>query len=410
MPEEDFFEAYFSFIGDCEVPKIYIRWCAVAGIGAVLARQFWLGHGSSDIYPNHYIMLIGNPGTRKDTGIGQIRKAINAAGYTKIAATRTTKERFIMDLEGLPLDGSKLDEAQMQKLLSDSEDEVHDMFVMAGEFGEFTGYGNAEFISLLTALWDNLAVYDGRTKNSRSVMVHKPTVSILGGNTHSGFALTFPTEVIGQGFLSRVLLIYADPTSKRIAWPRIIRPAEWEILGKYLKAIQLKVHGEASITQEARDALAEIYETWTDLEDVRFRHYSNRRHTHLLKLCLVCAAARISTEITVPDVIYANSILTNAENFMPRALGEFGKGKHADVAAKVLDFLDNTNAPATIPDIWKVVSTDLDKIADLAHIIANLEQADKIQRIASKGFLPKKKPPKQDSKYIDYSLLREWQF
>lgn len=410
MPEgEDFFAAYFDHASNCEVPLIYTRWCAVSGIGALLARQCWIVHGGSKIYPNQYIMLIGNPGARKDTAIAMMRKVLLCAGYDKIAATKTSKERFIMDIAGIPLEGEGLDKRKIDELLgSDDRETVHDIYVMSGEFGTFVGYGNGEFISMLTTLWDNLPDYDGRYKNSRSVLVYQPTVSILGGNTHRGFALTFPSDIMDQGFLSRLLLIYGEPIGRRITFPKVITEEERQVLARWLQEMLFTMQGELELTQEAKQALDDIYQTWVDLDDIRFQHYSSRRLTHLFKLCIICAAARKSRVIDLQDVIYGNTMLTHAENLMPRALGEFGKSKHADVAAKILEFMEQHVLPATINDIWKAVSTELDKLPDLANILYNLEQADKIQRAGKAAFLPKKKPAKADSKYINYSLLKEY--
>ncbi|MFK5283171.1 hypothetical protein ACI3PL_26730, partial [Lacticaseibacillus paracasei] len=73
-------------------------------------------------------------------------------------------------------------------------------FIAADEFNNFIGLGNTDFISILGELWDYEGVYDYRLKNSKSVFIPYPTISILGGNTPTGFSQAFPPESIGQGF------------------------------------------------------------------------------------------------------------------------------------------------------------------------------------------------------------------
>jgi hypothetical protein len=94
---------------------------------------------------------------------------------------------------------------------------------------------------------------------------------------------------------------------------------------------------------------------------------------------------------------------------MPKALGEFGKAKHSDVTHKIVQLLDSTPRVLTYKEIWKHVSNDLEKMADLSTLLQNLATADKIQVVPEgKGFLPKKKVIEQhDSSVLDYSLLTE---
>jgi len=187
-----------------------------------------------------------------------------------------------------------------------------------------------------------------------------------------------------------MLLVYADPSGKKITRPQVPDPAETEELVKYLAEIKTKCAGEISVTRAADKLLDKIYKTYIPMEDVRFESYAGRRFDHLLKLCLVVAASRLSTEITEQDVIYANTILTHTEHFMPKALGEFGKARHSDTVHKIMQLLDSTHKVLSMADIWKAVVQDLEKISDLADILRNLVLAEKIQSVKG-GFLPYKK-------------------
>src|SRR4051812_8728692 len=97
---EDFFSTYFAYTEATEPPITYHRWCAIGTIAALLARNFYIQHGHFRIYPNLYIQLIGDPGSRKSTAIKLIKKLLLASGYDTIAADKTSKEKFLVDLEG----------------------------------------------------------------------------------------------------------------------------------------------------------------------------------------------------------------------------------------------------------------------------------------------------------------------
>jgi len=414
---EDFISSYLSYASDTEVPAIFHRWAAISSIGAFLGRRYYLNHGHFTIYPNIYCMLVGASGTRKSTAIKLFKKLLVAAGYDTIAADKTTKEKFILDLSGETDDSTliksdkQVDDFLSQNLWGDESTEVSsrpdaEIFVMADEFNDFFGNGNVEFISLLGTLWDYNGVYRNRIKNGKSVSITNPTVSILGGNTPTNLSLAFPPEIIGQGFFSRLLFIYGEPNGKRIPFPTQPPEQDTERIVKRLQAIRSTSTGAAKLSTTGKILLEKIYLANLGVNDVRFDSYSTRRFSHLLKLCLITSASRNSKEVAERDVIYANTILHHAEHFMPRALGEFGKAKHSDVSHKIISLVERDYAIVSFKDIWKHISNDLEKMSDLTTLLQNLVAAEKLQSIPGKGFVANRKVVNEiDSGLIDYSLL-----
>lgn len=413
---EDFFSAYLSYTSDTEVPTNFHRWSIISTIGAMLGRQFWLQHGAFNIYPTMYTMLIGSPGTRKSTAIKLAKQLILQTNYSTIAASKTSKEKFLMDLAGdLGLDtpainsSSKVDNFLEQNLWGDdhSSKPNAEMFIMADEFNTFMGHGNLEFVSMLGDLWDYEGLYEYRIKTGKSLYINNPTISILGGNTPTGFSMAFPADIIGQGFFSRLLLIYGEPNGKRITFPRVPDPESTRAIVGYLQLIKSKILGAATLSKASYRLFDQIYQSNPYVDDIRFESYSNRRFTHLIKLTLICAAARLSTEIDERDVTYANTILKHAEHNMPRALGEYGKSKNADVTHKIIQYIYSQIGIVTYKDLWKQVSADLPSISDLAVILENLSAAEKIQRAPEgKGFLPMRKVFNyENDQTLDFSML-----
>ena len=163
------------------------------------------------------------------------------------------------------------------------------------------------------------------------------------------------------------------------------------------------------MTDEARSALDLIYKGWPSLEDTRFQHYSTRRFTHLIKLTMVVTASRLSTMITVEDVLYSNTILSYVESTMPKAIGELGKSRNSEAANKIMQHLYIAREPKTIQDLWKVVQNDLDKMVDLVSLVMSLQQADKIQEVSitgKKGYLAKQKPMSRTAPFTNFEILK----
>jgi len=411
---EDFLSTYLAYASDTEVPAIFHRWSAIAGIGAMLGRQFYLQHGHFKINPNIYCMLVGSPGTRKSTAIKLFKKLIVQAGYRTIAANKTTKEKFLLDLAGETeghnrdadafLDGGLFGDATA------SDDK--EMFIMADEFNNFFGNGNIEFLSLLGDLWDFDGVFENRIKNGKSVLINNPTISILGGNTPTNIALAFPAEIFGQGFFSRMLFIYGEPNGRRIAFPKSVDDSRHREIAERLRSIKECVSGPAILSKEGEGLLERIYnESSGGIDDVRFESYSNRRFSHLLKLCLVVSASRLSTEIRKQDVLFANTILSHAEYAMPKALGEFGKARHSDVSHRIVQKLESSNEPLNFYDLWEDVQADLERLQDLQTLLSNLVAAKRIQSVAIDGkavYMPCRRVLQvTNNGLVDYSLLTE---
>lgn len=387
---QDFFQSYLEYTSGGEVPICFHRWAAIVGIGTILERNVFLQFGNGHIYPNMYAMLIGNAGTKKSTAIKQIKKLLIRAGYTHIAAERTSKEKYLADLSGQQ-DATSGEQDQLERNIFGSGDEnaVTPNFIAADEANDFFGIGNIEFLSVLGSLWDWEGKYENRIKTGKSDFISNPTISILAGNTPIGFATAFPSSIFGQGFFSRLLLVYSEPTGIRVTLPRTPEQQETEHIVRLLSLIRDECAGVYKWEPSAFKLLDKIYQTEPDISDIRFESYYNRRHTHLQKLCLIMSCARLGKSINERDVLQANTYLRYIENLMPKALGEFGKARNSDLSHKILSIIEQ-RFPVSLKAIIQEVSAEIEKPEDVGQIIRKFLMAEKIKQ--SQGlFLPNKK-------------------
>lgn len=421
----DFISLYLAYTSETECPTFFHRWTAVTSLSAYLGRQIHFNHGHFTLYPNLYTMLIGSPGTKKSSAIKIGAKLLKQAGYKTFAAKKTRQEKFLQDLAeqseklallaadglgdvaGFDILDQNLFGASLEEADNYTDKPPAECFIAADEFNNFIGLGNLDFVSILGELWDYEGVYDYKLKNSKSVYIPNPTLTILGGNTPTGFAQAFPTESIGQGFFSRLLLIYGEPSGVKYTFPPSPNLELQTQLIELLHEIKEKVKGEMVMSDEAMKLLDSIYKTWGGIEDIRFEHYANRRLTHLLKLCLVVVASRLGNTIELEDVIYANTLLTFTEQLMPKALGEFGKAKNSEVVHKIMAVIDKARTPINFREIWKAVHQDVDNRNMLVEILGNLQVAEKIQSLTD-GYLPIKKVREEGiAGAVDWSLLTD---
>lgn len=403
----DLFTSYMNYVDleNQEAPAIYHRWTLASTIGALLGRQFYLPHGKGIIYPNQYVMLMGTPGARKGSSMNIGRDLLRKAGYARFSASKTSPERFLIDMKQYDSDPSETIDGLEALVLNPPAES----YVFAGEFVDFMGSNDVAFINLFTNLWDNLPDYEHPKIHGKSVKVFQPTINLFGGSTPQTFAMAFPPEIIGTGFSSRLLLIHSEPTGKKIAWPTLPDDLATEQFALHLRTIREQVKGEAEFSEEARKTVEIIYKNMIYIEDARFNFYMERRDTHLKKLAMIIAAGEIKTTVKPEHVIRANTMLAKAERWMPKALGEFGKSKNATAAQEILNFLGRRTYPAQVADIWKVVDRTVSKVAELNDILHSLKTSEKIQIVdirGKKGWMLKNVEIKEwDERLIDINWL-----
>ena len=417
--DKNFFDYYFDFVNldEQEAPANCHRWAVISMIAAMLGRNYWTQFGRGIILPNQYIQIIGLPASRKSTAIKLAKSVLKAYGYTNFAPEKTSLEKFLIDLHDLTWGEEGTDTAEITTLDENifgtgnpkeraAMMEIANCYIANDEFVDFIGRNNVDFISLLGTFWDYRGVFDRKLKHSKAVYINEPTVNIIAGNTPSGFNAAFPPEIQGQGFFSRLLLIHAEPTGKKIHRPAAEDAEAASNVLRYIQEINKACIGEAIIPESSWELLKVIYEEWIPINDHRFEHYSGRRYTHLLKLSLVMAAMRCSMVIDEQDIIFANTILQFAEYNMPKAMGEFGRSKNSIVAQKVLEIIYSAKTPVKITQLMKHVVQDIDNISALQQVIEGLKYADKIDYVTDIGFIPKRVSRSMtDSKYLKPSLL-----
>lgn len=380
----DFLDLYLEYTKDTEATATFHRWSAIVGVGAWLERNIWIQHGATQHFPNHYVMLLGESGSRKSAAIKGFVRILKEAGYKTLAAEKTSKEKFSADLAARHQADNDEDE-----LLWGQADEsaITPILIANDEANDFFGLNNIEFLSLLGSWWDYNGVYEVKYKTSKSDSIPNPTPSILVGNTPTNFSLAFPPTIIGQGFFSRILLIHGERTRGKITWPTPPDPQNTAAIVKTISGMKQVMMGELLPTVGARLLVDKIYKQTDLITDERFASFYNRRLTHLLKLSLVVAACKFEKEITEDTIIQANTYLTYIQNLMPKALGEYGRSADSAITQKLMTYIQRSDKPVTMKELAKQVANDVQNIGALKQIVEKLCAADKVMW-AGQGLIP----------------------
>lgn len=397
--KNEFIKTHLKYVYHTESPIIMHVWSAISAAAAAMGRHVWLESGIKKMYANNYCLLVGPPGTRKNSAINfavdllrantQVKFAPDDTGGQRqgliVAIENSTNNKLKTDIDDLIQDPTNFSSEDLDILgtlnlnLTKEDPDKHSMFINATEFGSFLGQGSLDMTRFLIKMWD-CEPYKYALKKEEMVLKN-PLVNLLGGTTSSDLATLLPPEAIGQGFMSRIVLVFAANKEKSVPPSKAHKDKKYKKeLEETYKYLFYDMQGAMKKSQGANDLEDKIYMQNIKLADTRFIHYSERRADHLTKLSMVLAATRKSYTIEEQDYAQANNILVETEKHMTNALGEYGLSPLAVSRQKMIEFIQHANGPVTNEILWLMMRKDM-RLLDFRNAIAELINAKKIQQI-----------------------------
>ena len=404
--QSNLIEDYLAFVGVSEAQMHVHRWAIMAGIAALLGTRVEFPFGDNFIRPNLYVMIVGNPGSRKSVAIKKVARLVAATEGVNMSLDNTSLQQLRVDLSEIsyPSEGNEDSPDDILGCFEESSGRPATLFAPVDEFNDWAGNDIIAFVKWLGTVWDARGLYETKTRNHGTFRIKDPCLTILGGNTRETLAETFPPGLIGQGFFSRVLFISADRSEHRLTIPPKPDAALKESIIERLREVAT-LSGPMSHTPEAFTLLDTIYHKWKPTLDPRFASYYNRRLDQLIKLAMIHAAAEMRMEVDAGDILYANTVLAFAEHLMPKVLSRFGTSRNAEALFKILSILSESPRPLSTNEIWAMTVADFTKVEDMIACLTGLTKAGKIMQVKGKHTVVRAKLQEQLSGLVDPSIL-----
>jgi hypothetical protein len=262
------------------------------------------------------------------------------------------------------------------------------MTLESSEFGNLLNPQDREMVDLFVTLWDGKqGALKKETKTSGNDAVENPWINLVACTTPAWIAGSFPEYLIGGGFTSRCVFVYADKKAKEIALPAEEVPKglaeEGELLVHDLHAIA-QITGEYQFTPEAKVWMKEWYHRHLTqpnpaLSDDRFGGYLARKQTHISKLSMVLAAARSnSLWIETEHLATANAMVSDLETDMQMVFSRIGRTQESVNTERLLAFIRQRGKVE-----WTVAYQHVHKffpgIKDYENVLAGLIRSGQIQ-------------------------------
>ena len=324
----------------------FLLWSAASAVASTLQRRVFCTLTGMKLFPNPYIILIGGPGTGKSVAIGEARRFAQhttVKDYIRVAPDATSREAFFQIMEKSYNVKMKIPSISGEDML----DRKHSsLSIMSSELGSLLQTNNMPFLRALADLYDCDRpgdIYDYILKTAESSIIQKPWLSILGGTTPVDLAQILPEQPMGQGFTSRLILVWDDEEYETDDLFKTI-DKEYQLQKDLLHDyhLMLELEGEYVFTKNASDWL----NSWNDNKkdtmptDTMLINYCTRRLVHLVKLCMIAAVSnKQELKITEADCEEAWGWLTAAEDNMSNAIRGIGMNPLSDQIAQLVGFI-----------------------------------------------------------------------
>jgi len=377
--QNEFLNIYLEYVEETESPRLFHIWSALSGVASCLGRRIHLPFGDDVIFPNLYTLLVGPPAVKKSSAMGRVKSLLKSSTSIRFSPDDTAgkhqgllvamignrdkeAEELFEEIErinattGASLNGSDVLNKITSFDLSPKDAEV--MCVMADEFTSFIGTNNTEMLTFLTRMWQGGDYKYSLT--SKELILKEPLLNIIGCTTPTALAKALPVEAVGQGFMSRVIMVYSYTKYKRIPRPAVTNTELKKTIGDLYRILYETWEGEFALTDDAWELYDEhLYDKQLKFNDPRFLHYKDRRHIHLLKLSCLLAASKLSKKVEVQDLKEADFILEITESGMPEALGEYGLSPLAHAKQRLLDLIKSSKMPISKDALYAFMHRDM---------------------------------------------------
>lgn len=342
----DWLTAYLAYSSYTEAPKRMRLWAGVSAIAGALRRKVWIDQVYFQWYPNFYVIFVAPPGvvsktTTAGVAISLLRKVPGIKFGPDIVTWPSLVEKFAEATEMFEYTDPETGELIWRPMSA--------MTLESGEFGNLLDPQDRAMVDLLVTLWDGKqGDLSKSTKHSGSDSIENPWINLIACTTPSWIAGNFPEYMIGGGFTSRCVFVYADKKAQEVAYParRVPRDlaAQAEALVADLEVISHLV-GEYRLTDEAYAWGEQWYHRHNTtpnaaLADDRFGGYLARKQTHIHKLAMVLSAsAGDSLTITLEHLQIADALITDLEPDMTMVFSRIGRSETSFNVERLLTFI-----------------------------------------------------------------------
>lgn len=370
-----FIEQVLDATQDAESPEAYLYWAALMAIAATVRNKVWFDKIYYNLYPNMYVLLVGNSGLRKGLPGSLAANLVDHSQVTRVLTGRMT-------IQGLVKKLSRAETVKSGAMYTEAN-----CFLASGEYAASI-VDDPAFIHIMTDLYDTHA-YDKKDwvytlSGEEERRLTRPCLNFMGASNVTNLAETLPKFSHGGGFIARTFIVQADKKRKINSLMYKGKKIDYAPLYEYLEKLSL-LEGEFSMTEDAR----EYFDHWYNLrEKIMERDKQedptgtlNRLHDQVLKIAMnLCLSESPIMQIKVPHIEEAIQKANECVPAMRQITVGAGKAELA-VATKIVmrRLIDAPDHKLSREKLLQYGTGDFD-VFDLDRIMETLSEADWVKK------------------------------
>lgn len=383
----DWLSAFSQYASYGEAPPYMYKWVGISTIAGALRRKVRLNMGYFEWTPNFYIILVAPPGivsksTTADIGMALLRDIPAIKFGPDVVTWQALSQSLAQSCE---------------EYIEPSTGEYHKMTaitIASSEFGNLFNPHDREMVDFYITLWDGKrGALKKVTKTSGEDTIINPWVNLVACTTPAWIAGNFPEYMIGGGFTSRCIFVYAERKYKYVAYPGLVMPQDIaEFRQKLLQDLESisTLQGDYTLHPDAIEWGEQWYQ-WhynnipQHLNNERFGGYIARKQTHLHKLAMVISASRRGDLMLLrEDLETAKKELDFVEESMPKVFDHIGRSEETRITEEVHRVII-LHAGSPFKDIFAQCFRVVPDHQQFATIIQSLKAAGKVDLVSIEG-------------------------
>lgn len=368
-------------------PNMFVKWAAIFAVGSAVRRRVWTHLiGGRHLYPNLFIWLVGPPGTGKTEAIVPMGETLRKSKTAVIAPNDVTKQSLLDTLAKAP-DAVTFEGPPLEVV------DYHYMAIIIRELSNFMAAYDTQLAGILTDIFDNPPVNAESKRSGAGTVIHKPSLSFIAGTATKNLAATIGPSLWGQGFMSRLILVYsADQPSitlfdETTETRRETDPQLVALLGR-IGAMK----GRMKWDKDAQEAFRKWFGEGPSKQGCKpyplhpkLQEYNARRFLHMAKLSMISALSDARMNILLEDFQRAKGWLEEAETFMPEIFKEMTSHSDGEVLRELhmAMWVEYQRTKRPVPAMF-LYNFLLDRVAsrDITRLIEAGESAGVYDRMA----------------------------
>lgn len=319
--------SFLDYTEQLECPIDYLRWVALSTIAGAAQRKVSIDSEYFYYMTNMYVILVGEPGSKKSVAIRQGKKILK-----KVPGINLTSDA--PSVVGVMEDFKEITNREHQSLNAFML-ELSTLYENAKE--SMTGF--------LTAMYDGDDDYIKRTRIAGKEKIPYPWLNLLAGTTPSWMGDNVTKSAIEGGLVARTIYVFGE-----VQEPKTPRPKSSPALRKLLEdLIHDAAHiaglgGEFAFDGGDNGEAAQWYDAWymnkrgrqPRVTDHRTQSYYQRKPQHLIKTAMAVSLSMKDTlTLTANDLQIALALLESNEAKLPRAFSSVGGNIYANDLERV---------------------------------------------------------------------------